>query len=82
MVDRLVLVCAWRTTATPRSYSPGGVSQMNKLVMGLGHLQGEIGGLLLLGVQLLMMMMMAILDRAICLEEVAISVTRNVNGDC
>lgn len=29
-----------------------------------------------------MMMMMAILDRAICLEEVAISVTRNVNGDC
>lgn len=42
MVDRLVLVCAWRTTATPRSYSPGGVSQMNKLVMGLGHLQGEI----------------------------------------
>lgn len=42
MVDRLVLVCAWRTTATPRSYSPGGVLQMNKLVMGLGHLQGEI----------------------------------------
>lgn len=65
---------------------------MNKLVMGLGHLQGELDdgsagieeqwGLLLLGVQLLMMMMMAILDRAICLEEVAISVTRNVNGDC